>query len=152
MIAQVATIYYFAHFLIILPLVSKFEKPCRCPIPSRKACSMASRRNRLRSGFAPAAGNWAVLRSHRLNKVYRTDGPPHLHPGRSRLRHRRELVAGQRHLCRTHRSAGSASRARVSPRAQGRVLHHEGPFGKYDRQQLQRGFQVYKESVRPATA
>jgi ubiquinol-cytochrome c reductase cytochrome b subunit len=32
MISQIATIYYFAHFLIILPLVSMLERPL--PLPS----------------------------------------------------------------------------------------------------------------------
>ena len=31
-ISQIATAYYFAHFLIILPLVSKFERTL--PVPS----------------------------------------------------------------------------------------------------------------------
>ncbi|WP_129793912.1 cytochrome b N-terminal domain-containing protein [Sphingosinicella sp. CPCC 101087] len=31
MISQAATIYYFAHFLIILPLIAKFEKPLDLP-------------------------------------------------------------------------------------------------------------------------
>jgi ubiquinol-cytochrome c reductase cytochrome b subunit len=31
MISQIATIYYFAHFLIILPLVSKLERPLPLP-------------------------------------------------------------------------------------------------------------------------
>jgi len=29
--SQVATAYYFAHFLIILPLISKFERPMKLP-------------------------------------------------------------------------------------------------------------------------
>ena len=32
-LGQLAAAYYFAHFLIILPLVSKFEKPL--PLPPR---------------------------------------------------------------------------------------------------------------------
>ena len=31
MISQVASAYYFAHFLIILPLISRFEKPLPLP-------------------------------------------------------------------------------------------------------------------------
>jgi ubiquinol-cytochrome c reductase cytochrome b subunit len=31
-LGQLATAYYFAHFLIVLPLVSKFERPL--PLPS----------------------------------------------------------------------------------------------------------------------
>jgi len=31
MISQVAAAYYFAHFLIILPLISRFEKPLPLP-------------------------------------------------------------------------------------------------------------------------
>jgi ubiquinol-cytochrome c reductase cytochrome b subunit len=35
MISQIASLYYFAHFLIILPIVSAIEKPAsRCPIRS----------------------------------------------------------------------------------------------------------------------
>jgi ubiquinol-cytochrome c reductase cytochrome b subunit len=68
MIAQVATIYYFAHFLIILPLVSKFEKTLPLPNSIAEACSMASRRNRHPS-VSGQAGRPAPLRSPRLNKV-----------------------------------------------------------------------------------
>lgn len=38
MISQIATIYYFAHFLIILPLISKFEKTL--PLPNSIADSV----------------------------------------------------------------------------------------------------------------
>ena len=37
-VSQVATLYYFAHFLIILPLVSKFERPL--PLPSSISASV----------------------------------------------------------------------------------------------------------------
>ena len=38
MISQLATIYYFAHFLIILPLISKFEKTL--PLPNSITASV----------------------------------------------------------------------------------------------------------------
>ncbi|HEY0627593.1 MAG TPA: cytochrome b/b6 [Allosphingosinicella sp.] len=38
MISQLATIYYFAHFLIILPLIAKFEKPL--PLPTSISASV----------------------------------------------------------------------------------------------------------------
>jgi ubiquinol-cytochrome c reductase cytochrome b subunit len=37
-ISQIATAYYFAHFLIILPLISKFERPM--PLPSSITASV----------------------------------------------------------------------------------------------------------------
>ena len=37
-ISQIATAYYFAHFLIILPLIAKFERPM--PLPSSITASV----------------------------------------------------------------------------------------------------------------
>ena len=37
-LGQIATAYYFAHFLIILPLISKFERPL--PLPSSISASV----------------------------------------------------------------------------------------------------------------
>jgi ubiquinol-cytochrome c reductase cytochrome b subunit len=37
-VSQIATAYYFAHFLIILPLISKFERPL--PLPSSITASV----------------------------------------------------------------------------------------------------------------
>jgi ubiquinol-cytochrome c reductase cytochrome b subunit len=37
-ISQIASAYYFAHFLIILPLISKFERPL--PLPSSITASV----------------------------------------------------------------------------------------------------------------
>ena len=52
-ISQVAAIYYFAHFLIILPLVARFEKPL--PLPSSITASVLSG-----GGPAPSRGAESV--------------------------------------------------------------------------------------------
>ena len=59
MISQIATIYYFAHFLIILPIVSRIERPEPLPTRSPKACSHGEKRGsradrRRRAQPAPA--------------------------------------------------------------------------------------------------
>jgi ubiquinol-cytochrome c reductase cytochrome b subunit len=54
MIAQVATIYYFAHFLIILPLVSKFEKTL--PLPNSIAESVLHGEQKESAPFGVRAG------------------------------------------------------------------------------------------------
>jgi ubiquinol-cytochrome c reductase cytochrome b subunit len=43
MISQVAAAYYFAHFLIILPLISRFERPL--PLPGSITESVLNRYN-----------------------------------------------------------------------------------------------------------
>jgi ubiquinol-cytochrome c reductase cytochrome b subunit len=40
-ISQIAAMYYFAHFLIILPIIAKIEKPL--PLPSSITASVLSR-------------------------------------------------------------------------------------------------------------
>ena len=68
------------------------------------------------------------------------------HPGRPRLRRRRRLVAalGRDRLC---RRAARGERRASFPRASRAPASYsfDGPFGRFDRQQLQRGFQVYRE-------
>ena len=64
-LSQIATAYYFAHFLIILPLVSKFERPL--PLPNSISESRAARREarkRRRSGSRRAAARIRGLRDH----------------------------------------------------------------------------------------
>ena len=48
-LSQIGSAYYFAHFLIILPLVSKFERPLPLPNSISKACCTARRRKLHRS-------------------------------------------------------------------------------------------------------
>jgi ubiquinol-cytochrome c reductase cytochrome b subunit len=43
MISQVAAAYYFAHFLIVLPLIARFEKPL--PLPGSITESVLNRYN-----------------------------------------------------------------------------------------------------------
>ncbi len=54
MISQLATIYYFAHFLIILPLVSKFEKTL--PLPNSIAESVLHGEQKESAPFGVRAG------------------------------------------------------------------------------------------------
>ena len=53
-ISQIAAAYYFAHFLIILPLVARFEKPL--PLPSSITAAVLGDAARRQEATAPAAG------------------------------------------------------------------------------------------------
>ena len=83
-ISQIATMYYFAHFLIILPLLSMVEKrgPC-APIPLPRACCMARRPNR------PDRRRCRPRRGPRPHKGRDAHGPHPRFPRRSRFRRRR---------------------------------------------------------------
>ena len=121
--ARIFTAYYFAYFLIILPLLGRIEKPK--PVPSSIAES--------------------VLR----------EGVP---IGRRRRRRRREGLRTGSHGRAAHRPGTRSRGAVVGSLALGAAHAHAdtpvppklkwsfaGPFGKFDRAQLQRGFKVYRE-------
>ena len=143
MLSQIATIYYFAHFLIILPIVSLVERPA--------AAADLDHRSGARTddeAEAGADGSRAGRPDARRNK-----GQTHM------VRFFGILVGlGFVGVAAVVASSGGVyaadrpsagrhdGRARV-PQASASDVHFasDGPFGKFDRQQLQRGFQVYKE-------
>ena len=47
LVGQLATLFYFAFFLVILPFLPRIEKPCRCRTVFRKPCSRKILRYRL---------------------------------------------------------------------------------------------------------
>jgi ubiquinol-cytochrome c reductase cytochrome b/c1 subunit len=52
-VGQIATLYYFVHMLILLPLLGKLERPL--PLPSSIAATMPAGAVRLRGAGAPLA-------------------------------------------------------------------------------------------------
>lgn len=100
-IARILTIYYFAHFIIILPLLSRIETPRATP--NSIADDVLGKK---------AVASVAVL-----------------------------VLAGAMYFA----NVGSASAADDHPQPPRQKWSFAGPFGKFDRGQLQRGFKVYKE-------
>lgn len=103
-VARILTVYYFAHFLIILPLLSRIEKPR--PVPNSIADDVLGKKAVASVAVAAIAG--AMLFA----------------------------------------SAGSSLAANddhSAPVPPAQKWSFAGPFGKFDRGQLQRGFKVYKE-------
>jgi ubiquinol-cytochrome c reductase cytochrome b/c1 subunit len=99
-IARILTIYYFAHFIIVLPLLSRIETPRKAP--NSIADDVLGKK---------AIASVAVA-----------------------------LVAGA--MLFTSVQPSSAAEAEHPPRQK---WSFAGPFGKFDRGELQRGFKVYKE-------
>ena len=102
-VARILTIYYFAHFIIILPLLSRIETPRTAP-------------NSIADDVL-AKGGKKVMASVAM-----------------------ALVAGAVLLASAQPS--SAAEQENPPRQK---WSFAGPFGKYDRGEVQRGFKVYKE-------
>jgi ubiquinol-cytochrome c reductase cytochrome b/c1 subunit len=102
-IARILTIYYFAHFIIILPLLSRIETPRTAP-------------NSIADDVLAKSGK-KVMASVAM-----------------------ALVAGAVLLASAQPS--SAAEQENPPRQK---WSFAGPFGKYDRGEVQRGFKVYKE-------
>jgi ubiquinol-cytochrome c reductase cytochrome b/c1 subunit len=100
--ARILTFYYFAHFLIILPVIARIEKTK--PVPNSISEDVLSRKK-----VAAALIAFGVL------------------------------AAG---LAGASRPA-SASEATAEPPSL--AWSFAGPFGKFDRAQLKRGFKIYKE-------
>jgi ubiquinol-cytochrome c reductase cytochrome b/c1 subunit len=97
--ARILTVYYFLHFIIVLPLLGIIETPK--PLPTSISQAVLSK---AKAGIAIVAVGIA-------------------------------LVAG----------AGSGFAAEGQPAPMRQKWSFAGPFGLYDRAQLQRGFKVYKE-------
>jgi ubiquinol-cytochrome c reductase cytochrome b/c1 subunit len=106
-IARILTIYYFAHFIIILPLLSRIETPRTTP-------------NSIADDVLARTGS---LKKPMVSTAIATIA-----------------VAGA--LLFSTAQPASAAESVQPPRQK---WSFAGPFGKYDRAQLQRGFQVYKE-------
>jgi ubiquinol-cytochrome c reductase cytochrome b/c1 subunit len=104
-VARILTVYYFAHFIIILPLLSRIEKPR--PVPNSIADDVLGKKKALAT-IAVAAIAGTLLFASAGSSMAADDGhsqpvpPPH-------------------------------------------KWSFSGPFGKFDRGELQRGFKVYKE-------
>jgi ubiquinol-cytochrome c reductase cytochrome b subunit len=56
-ISQIAAAYYFAHFLIILPLVSKFERPLPLPNSISESVLHGEEAEAAPVGVTPAAAH-----------------------------------------------------------------------------------------------
>ena len=139
MLSQIAALYYFAHFLIILPIVSSIERPDAAALLDHRG---GARRGRKAAPSAPSA---------RLNasETERRDHDPHLlHPRRPVLRGSRcawSLLSGNGRLSAGHRAAADTVERAFHEHPKAPALASDGVFGKFDQPQLQRGFQVYKE-------
>ena len=118
--ARILTIYYFAHFLIILPLLGWVEKTK--PLPN--SISEAILKKDCRSARP-------VLRRRPGARADRWHARPRPRSGRLALGrgHRAPALAADEHAPQPPRVKWSFA----------------GPFGKFDRAQLQRGFKVYRE-------
>ena len=121
--ARILTVYYFAHFLIILPLLGCSRRPSRCRTRSpNRCCKKACRSARP----APAPTGIEALESRSMTRTVLA-----------------LALAGS--LPASCRRAGARRRRRTTPQPPRQKWSFAGPFGKFDRAQLQRGFKVYRE-------
>ena len=126
-IARVATAWYFFHFVILMPLLSVFERPDPLPHSIRRTRA-EGRRVRARPG--PMPSRWR-----------RRDAPHHcsLPAPPSRLSSEPAAASAQ-----DEQAQCIADIAAKNP-----LVHQEWDFnsifGTYDQAALKRGFQVYKE-------
>ncbi|MDQ8730724.1 cytochrome c1 [Bradyrhizobium sp. LHD-71] len=109
-VARILTIYYFAHFLIVLPLLSRIETPRA--IPNSIADDVLAKTGSAKQPMVATAA--AIV-----------------------------AVAGALLLASAQPS--SAQDDHGAPQPPREKWSFAGPFGKFDRAQLQRGFKVYKE-------
>ena len=109
-VARILTFYYFAHFIIILPLLNRIEKPR--PVPNSIADDVLAKTGSRRQPMVSTA--IAVV-----------------------------AVAGALLLASAQPSSAADDHGAPQPPRQ--KWSFAGPFGKFDRGQLQRGFKVYKE-------
>jgi hypothetical protein len=126
-IALIGSTYWFAYFLVILPLLGVIEKPLPQPRRSKRTSSSTT--------ASPTAARAAPPH------------PPHRRPSDRKGRH--EHVQKTCHHRSHRRAVALPSGAALAAGADGHVEDYsfsfEGPFGRFDQNQLQRGLQVYTE-------
>ena len=115
-IGRIATAYYFLHFLVIMPLIGLLETPR--PLPASISEAVLPPRSEVRAGRV-RAGEVSIM---------------------SRMAPLAALV-----LLGLTAIAAPALAAEEKLPAKDVAFSFEGPFGTFDRAQLQRGYQVYKE-------
>jgi ubiquinol-cytochrome c reductase cytochrome b/c1 subunit len=111
-IARILTIYYFAHFIIILPLLSRIETPRKVP-------------NSIADDVLAKTGSSKQPMVATVVAAF--------------------AVAGALLLTSAQPSSAADEGGHAAPQPPRQTWSFAGPFGKYDRGQLQRGFKVYKE-------
>ena len=142
MISQLATIYYIAHFLIILPIISKTEKTL--PLPASISASVlhgeaeeaAPIKPKRGKSARPAPAEYGVLQL----MVRLFGGLVGLGFIVVLLI---SLVSGAAGFINEPPAETVEHKFHLAPKDV--AFSTDGPFGRFDRQQLQRGFQVYKE-------
>ena len=109
-LARIGTLYYFAFFWVIMPVIGLIETPR--PRPDSIAASVLAQRpgrrvgERICASLSPSRSSFALIAPALADDAANTTDP-------------------------------------LPPKEVS--FPFEGPFGTYDREQLQRGFQVYKE-------
>jgi ubiquinol-cytochrome c reductase cytochrome b/c1 subunit len=119
-IIQVATLYWFAYFLVVLPVLGLVEKPL--PEPATIEEDFLSKNpdsNKVRDEACRVRGDVMTIRRTILSAAVALG-----------------LAAGLAAPAQAAGEAGSVTDFRFS---------FEGPFGRFDQAQLQRGLQVYTE-------
>ncbi len=119
-LGRVATAYYFLHFLVLLPMLGKIERPL--PLPESISSPVL---RRCRAGAAAAR----CRRVRRQADGEDRDAPRHLRAGAPAL-----ALPGPA------ASAAQTDRSRCR-----RSWRFDGPFGTFDRASEQRGLQVWQE-------
>ena len=140
-ISQIASAYYFAHFLIILPLISKFERPL--PLPNSISASVlhGEKQEARRIGLADERARGRRIRGRQATWSASSLFSSAL--GFAGVLLISLVVGAGRAISSEPPEATAEHEFHQHPKQL--ALASDGPFGKFDRQQLQRGFQVYKE-------
>jgi cytochrome c1 len=123
-IALIGSTYWFAYFLVILPLLGVIEKPL--PQPAT-----------IEEDFKAHYGKSERRRAHR---ALRRPRPSDRKDDMSMFRN----LPSPRHGAVALPSGAALAAGRRRPR-RGLRFSFEGPFGRFDQNQLQRGLQVYTE-------
>ena len=123
-LGRVATIYYFLHFLVLLPLLGKLERPLPLPESIAGRCSAAAAR--CRAGAASKPMEKAVMRASALVALAVAVARP------------APALGGRR------RAAGGEE-----PLARG-ALVFDGSFGAFDRARRSAASRSTRKSARPA--
>ena len=117
--ARIFTVYYFAYFLVILPVLGKVRED-QAAAEFDRGIGVAGRQ--ADRGVRSAATARQGLRPH--------------HGHRAHSRYRR---------CARRAGRARAAQEHDTPNPPMNKWSFSGPFGKFDRGQLQRGFKVYRE-------